>query len=399
AGHTLVVNGTTTKLSVIPSGVLRESAHGLIGAGVVLNPWVFESEVQELRDRGVHLTPKRLTIDRSSHLILDYHIAIDKARERARGDSKIGTTGRGIGPAYEDRAHRTGVAVAELCDLKTLKIKLQKVVAEKNLYLSRVLGSDEEVSFDALWGRLERVAEVIVPFIGDVSHIINRAVVQEKKVVFEGAQGTLLDQTFGTLPYVTSSNTIAGAITTGCGIGPHCINYVLGVAKAYCSRVGAGPFPTELKGEMGDLLRDKGNEYGTVTNRPRRCGWFDCVAMKRSVGLNGLNSLAITKLDVLSGIEKLHICVAYKLDGRECVDFPALVQDLERVEPVYMSLNGWEEDISSAHKWQDLPANARLYLSTISEIIGVPISLVSVGAERRCTILSKSARYISNFME
>ncbi|MCB9029637.1 MAG: adenylosuccinate synthase [Deltaproteobacteria bacterium] len=398
AGHTLVVDGVTTKLSLVPSGILHEATCCLLGAGVVVNPEVFIQEVNGLKKAGVRVDPSRLVIDRDAHLILDYHIEIDKAREEMRGKDKIGTTGRGIGPCYEDRAQRVGVRFAELRLLSELKPRLQKLVEHKNRYLVDLLGAESPVDFDSLWSKLENISEILSPYIGDVSHLLNRARLQEKKIVFEGAQGTLLDQTFGTVPFVTSSNTISGAITTGCGVGPKTVDYVLGVAKAYCTRVGSGPFPTELEGETSDYLREKGSEFGTVTNRPRRCGWFDAVAMKRAVGLNGLDSLVITKLDVLSGLEDLKVCIKYKIDGKEIEEYPSLSSELEKVEPEYITLDGWSEDITSVRKWHELPPAARLYISTLSEILGIPVSIVSVGAERESTLFSRSAKFVKNFM-
>ncbi|MDZ4784675.1 MAG: adenylosuccinate synthase, partial [bacterium] len=372
AGHTLVVDGVKTKLCLVPSGILREKTRCLIGAGVVITPSVLLEEMAKLNAAGVSVTPQRLVIDRDAHLILDYHVAIDIAREERRGEAKIGTTGRGIGPAYEDRAQRVGVRIGELKNLSVLKERLSLLTEERNQYLKLILKSSKVVNFDNLWANVEEFSVKLLPYVSDVSHELNKARIQGKKIVFEGAQGTLLDQTFGTVPFVTSSNTITGAIMTGCGIGPKSVDYILGVAKAYCTRVGSGPFPTELKDALGEDIRKRGDEFGTVTGRPRRCGWFDAVAMARAVGLNGLETLAITKLDVLSGLDELKICIKYKLDGVEIDDFPSLAEDLARVSPVYITLSGWKEDLGSARKIHELPASARLYLNTISEILGVP---------------------------
>jgi len=399
AGHTLVVDGVKTKLSLVPSGILRKKTRCLIGAGVVINPTVLIEEMSKLRATGIDPTPERLVIDRDAHLILDYHIAIDIGREERLGAKKIGTTGRGIGPAYEDRAQRIGVRVGELKSLKNLKERLKIIVADKNKYLRLVLESDKEVEFEKLWSTIEDYAEKLHSYIGDVSHELNKARIQNKRIVFEGAQGTLLDLTFGTVPYVTSSNTISGAIMTGCGIGPKSVDHILGVAKAYCTRVGSGPFPSELTDEVGDQIRKKGDEFGTITQRPRRCGWFDAVAMSRAIGLNGIESLAITKLDVLSGFEELKICIKYRIAGQEIGDFPSLSEELSQVEPVYLTFKGWKEDISKVTKWHELPDTARLYLSTISEILGIPVNIVSVGAERESTLFSKGAKYLKSFVE
>jgi len=398
AGHTLVVDGKKTKLSLVPSGILRANSICLIGAGVVINPEVFLEEVVMLKEAGVEVTPDRLIIDRDATLILPYHVAIDKQREEVKGERKIGTTGRGIGPAYEDRAARTSVRMAELFDLDGLQEKLQVIVEERNRYLIQVLGSKEGISFETVWKVVNRISESLKPFVGNVSLILDKALSNGSKVVFEGAQGTLLDQAFGTVPFVTSSHTLAGAATTGCGIGVKGIQYVLGVAKAYSTRVGSGPFPTELLNEVGDKLREKGGEFGTITGRPRRCGWLDAVLLKRAVRLNGVDSLAITKLDVLAGVEKLKICVGYIIDGKEIDEPPALISEYEKVVPKFIELNGWSEDLAKARKLHDLPSNARLYLNAISEILGCPVSIVSTGAERDATIFSRSATYLRNFV-
>jgi adenylosuccinate synthase len=398
AGHTLVVDGVKTKLSLVPSGILRKHSRCLIGAGVVVSGEVLLSEMESLRKAGVEVTPDRLVLDRDAHLILDYHIAIDTAREEARGQNKIGTTGRGIGPCYEDRAHRCGVRLADLLALNDLKSRLQANVDHNNAYLKEVLKSKLSVNFDEQWSKIEKLATIFKPYIGNVSLLLDGAVKRGEKIVFEGAQGTLLDQCFGSLPYVTSSSTLAGAVTTGCGIGPRSINYVLGVAKAYSTRVGGGPFPTELHDQTGDRIREAGGEFGTVTGRPRRCGWFDAVAMKRAVRLNGIDSLAITKLDVLSGFDKLRICIKYLLDGKEVEDMPALASELDRVEPQFIELDGWHEDLSKVRKWHQLPPAVKLYISTVAEIVACPITIVSVGPDREQTIFSSGASFVKNFV-
>lgn len=398
AGHTLVVDGKVTKLHLVPSGILRGHTRCLIGAGVVIDPVVFLQELEGLKKTGVNVSPERLTLDGNAHLILSYHSVVDRAREESKGSNKIGTTGRGIGPAYEDRASRIGVRLAELVALPELKEKIIQNVNEKNLVLRHVLGSSMQVDFDSIWADIERTARELCPYIGNVSLIVHEALKRGEKVVFEGAQGALLDQAFGTFPFVTSSSTIAGAALTGVGIGPSSIDYVLGVAKAYCTRVGSGPFPTEISGELGDQIRERGGEYGTTTGRPRRCGWFDCVAMRRAVRLNGAHSLVITKLDVLSGIEKIKVCISYTLDGKKIEDIPPLASDYARVVPIFIELDGWEESLHAISKWHQLPANARLYLSTLSEIIACPISVVSVGAERGLTLFSSGASFLKNFV-
>ncbi len=398
AGHTLVVNGVKTKLNLVPSGILHPKVNCLIASGVVLNPEVLLEEMSKLKAAGVDVSPSRLVLDREAHLVLGYHAAIDQAREELKGKNKIGTTGRGIGPAYEDRAARCGVRVADLLALPELKQRLLQVIKERNDYLKHVLRSSIVIDFERQWEAIESFSKQIKPYIGNVSAILGKAVSREARIVFEGAQGTLLDQSFGTVPYVTSSSTISGAVCTGAGIGPKHINYVLGVAKAYCTRVGSGPFPSELTDALGDQIRERGAEYGTVTGRPRRCGWFDAVAMRRAARLNGLDSLAITKLDVLSGCDKVKILIKYRLDGVEIDDMPALASEIDRVEPVYIELAGWKEDLSSIDKWHKLPAEAKLYITTVAEIVGVPVSLVSVGAERTATLLLSSAGFLQNFL-
>lgn len=398
AGHTLVVDGKKTKLSLVPSGILHPAVRCLIGAGVVLNAQVLQEEMNGLRSAGVNVSPDRLVIDREAHLILAYHVAIDQAREEQKGVNKIGTTGRGIGPAYESRAARNGVRMADLFDLPALREKLQVNVDEANLYLRHVAGSSTQVAFNEEWDRVQRAAELLKPYVANGSLLIDRAIAAGARVVFEGAQGTLLDQSFGAVPFVTSSHTLAGGATVGCGIGPKRIEYVLGVAKAYATRVGGGPFPTELNDATGDLIRTRGAEFGTVTGRPRRCGWFDAVALRRAVRLNGIDSLAITKLDVLSGLPKVKICVKYRLDGQELEDMPALLSEYPRLEPVFAELDGWSEDLSGVSKWHQLPGSTRLYLSTLSEAVGCPVSIASVGPDRSATLFSSGARYLMNFV-
>jgi adenylosuccinate synthase len=398
AGHTLVVDGVTTKLSLVPSGILRENTKCLIGAGVVIDPLVIIEEMNKLREAGVKVTPDRLTIDRDAHLVLDYHKMIDAAQEEFREGDKIGTTGRGIGPAYVDRAARCGVRVTELQDLNRLKGRLTTLVDSNNLYSKEVLKSSRQIDFDTVWSTIVKAEKELVPYIGNVSLILDKALKKGDNIVFEGAQGTLLDQVHGTVPFVTSSNTIAGAVTVGCGIGPKNVDYILGVTKAYCTRVGTGPFPTELCDDIGKKIGERGVEFGTVTGRPRRCGWFDGFAIKRAVRLNGIDSLAITKLDVLSGLEKVKICIGYMLDGKEIDDVPSLASDADRVEPRLIELDGWEEDISGVRKWHELPSSARLYLSTISEITACPISVVSIGPERKSTLFSSGASFVKNFI-
>jgi adenylosuccinate synthase len=398
AGHTLVVDGEKTKLTLIPSGILRADTRCVIGAGVVLNSGVLIEEMRTLSARGVSVSPERLILDSHAHLVLPYHIALDNGQEASKGKEKIGTTGRGIGPAYQDRAARHGVRLADLEDLRALKVRLQAHVEKVNLHLRHVLNFDEECSFEETWKVVEEAAEVLLPHVQNGSEIVDEALREGQRVVFEGAQGTLLDQSFGTVPFVTSSHTLAGAVTTGVGIGPKLIDHVVGIAKAYLTRVGSGPFPTELEDAQGDRMRENGAEFGTVTGRPRRCGWFDAVALRRAVRLNGIDSLVVTKLDVLSGFEKLKICVGYDLDGQKIKDIPPLLSAYERVSPRYIELEGWSEDISTVRKWHELPAAAQLYVGTISEIVGCPVTIVSVGPEREATIFSSKAEFVRSFV-
>ena len=399
AGHTLVIEGKKTKLSLVPSGILRPHTHCVIGAGVVIDPKVLAEELAGLRAAGAEITPDRFTLDRDAHLILGYHIAVDQAREEAKGDAKIGTTGRGIGPTYEDRANRCGVRLGDLTDLPTLKPRVQHLVNERNRYLEYMLASPRRVDFGIEWQTIETAARDLVPYIGNVSLILDNALRSGERVVFEGAQGTLLDQCFGTVPFVTSSHTIAAAACTGSGIGPRLIDHVLGVAKAYCTRVGSGPFPTELHNEIGDTIRERGQEFGTITGRPRRCGWFDAVALKRAVRLNGLDSIAITKLDIFSGMKKLKICIRYHLDGKELHDVPDTLAAYQRVEPEYIELDGWDEPLQGVTRWHHLPSAARLYISTLSEIVGCPIALVSVSPERSSTMFPSGSSFLKTFID
>lgn len=386
AGHTLVVNGKKTALRLIPSGILRPHARCCIGAGVVLAPEVVLEEISMLSAAGVSVTPSRLCIDRDAHLVLPYHRAIDTAREAKRGAKKIGTTGRGIGPAYEDRAGRCGVRVAHLLARGDLEELIRSNVAEKNAYLKHVLGSTEQFSAESVLAELLPLAERLAPFIGNVSREVHSALTKGERVVFEGAQATFLDQTFGTVPYVTSSHTLAGAVCIGVGIGPQLIGHVMGVAKAYSTRVGEGPFPTEMDAQMAELVRKRGGEFGTVTGRPRRCGWFDAVALRQAVRLNGLQSIAISKLDVLSGLSRIKVCTGYRLRGGVIDEMPPLVSDAALVEPVYEELPGWREDLTKVRSKKELPSSVVSYVERLSEWIGCPISMVSVGPDRDQTV-------------
>lgn len=386
AGHTIVVDGAKTALSLLPSGILRPGVKCLLGAGVVMNPSVLISEMERVRAAGADTSPGRIVIDRDAHLVLDYHIAIDKARERARGTEKIGTTGRGIGPAYEDRSQRSGIRCADLLYPDRMKERVRAHVTEKNKMLELVLGSESQVDFEALWSTLEQEAAILAPYVGNGSKIVHEALRGGQRVIFEGAQGVLLDQVHGTYPFVTSSSTIAGGASVGGGIGPRMIDSVIGIAKAYTTRVGEGPFPTELHDATGEELRSRGHEFGTVTGRPRRCGWLDAVALKRAVRISGIDNIILTKLDVLSGLRAIKVCTGYKR-GKEAIDdLPALVHEYDGLEPQYVELEGWDCDLGQVRRWEDLPASLHTFVREVSRLIECPISFVSVGPGREATI-------------
>ncbi len=386
AGHTIVVDGAKTALSLLPSGILRPGVKCLLGAGVVMNPSVLISEMERVRAAGADTSPARIVIDRDAHLVLDYHIAIDKARERARGSDRIGTTGRGIGPAYEDRSQRSGIRCADLLYLDRMKERVRAHVIEKNKVLELVLGSESQVDFEALWSTLEQEAAILAPYVGNGSKIIHEALRSGQRVIFEGAQGVLLDQVHGTYPFVTSSSTIAGGASVGGGIGPRMIDSVVGIAKAYTTRVGEGPFPTELHDATGEELRSRGHEFGTVTGRPRRCGWLDAVALRRAVRISGIDNIILTKLDVLTGLRRVRVCTGYKRGKEVLDDLPALVHEYEGLEPQYLDVEGWDCDLAQVRRWEDLPATLHTFVREVSRLVECPISFVSVGPGREATI-------------
>ena len=400
AGHTLVVDGRKTKLNLIPSGILREHTVCAIGAGAVLDPKRLAEELAELQEAGVRIEPGRLLIDERVQLVLPYHRLLDSAREEQLGSKWIGTTGRGVGPTYADRINRIGIMAGELRRLDILREKLERLVKERNHYLNVVLNSSEQVNFDEIWELVESSVPVIEPHLCQVGSVIDQAIQSNKCVLFEGAQGTLLDNCFGTFPFVTSSHTIAGAACVGIGVGPTRIDGVVGVAKSYCTRVGAGPFPTEDHGTHGDFLRERGGEYGTVTKRPRRCGWLDLVALKESLRLSGVDCLAITKLDVLSGLETIKVAVSYRTSsGDEINQIPVIPEEYESVNPVYREFPGWSEDLTSLTHWSDLPKNALNYLEFLESELRVPIEMVSVGAERSATLVRKRSSVLDGFLD
>jgi len=388
AGHTLVVGDETTVVHLIPSGVLQGKVC-VIGNGVVVDPWVLIEERDRLRARGFLAENDQLKISDRSHLILPYHRAIDGARERRRGGAAIGTTGRGIGPTYEDKMARDGIRFADLVDEKGFADLLRDQVEIKNLYLVGVLGGDP-VDFDETLEACGRVREQLAPHVVDTSVYLDKALASGRRLLFEGGQGTMLDVDHGTYPFVTSSNTVSGAVAPGAGVAPTRIGTVVGMCKAYTTRVGAGPFPTELLDDDGARLQADGGEFGATTGRARRCGWFDAVVVRQAARLNGLDGLAITKLDVLTGFETIRVCTAYELDGKRIDSFPAAISAVERVVPVYEDLPGWQEEIGRARALDDLPKNARRYVRCIEDLTGVPSFLVSVGARRRETILLRN---------
>jgi adenylosuccinate synthase len=383
AGHTLVIGGNVYKLSLLPSGIVRGKP-SVIGNGVVLDPWALLSEIERLAGQGVHVTPDILMIAENTPLILPVHGELDRARE-AQTVGKIGTTGRGIGPAYEDKVGRRTVRVADLADPETLDLRLDRLLVHHDA-LRRGLGL-EPVDRAALRAALDEVAPKILPFAKPVWKLMNEARRAGQRILFEGAQGSLLDIDFGTYPYVTSSNTLAGMAATGTGLGPTAVDFVLGIVKAYTTRVGEGPFPTELFDPDGERLGERGHEFGTVTGRKRRCGWFDAVLVRQTCATSGVSGIALTKLDVLDGFEILRICTGYDLDGEKLDFLPTAANLQARVRPIYEEMPGWQESTAGARSWADLPGQAIKYVRRIEELIQCPVALVSTSPERDDTIL------------
>ncbi|EXL10382.1 adenylosuccinate synthase [Aquamicrobium defluvii] len=386
AGHTLVVDGNVYKLSLLPSGVVRNKL-SIIGNGVVFDPHAFVAEVAKLRGQGVEITPDNLKIAENTALILSLHRELDGFREDAASNSgtKIGTTRRGIGPAYEDKVGRRGIRVMDLADLDTLPAKVDRLLTHHNA-LRKGLGH-EEVEHEAIMQELTSVASEVLPYMDRVWKVLDDSRKAGERILFEGAQGTLLDIDHGTYPFVTSSNTVAGQAAAGSGIGPGALSYVLGITKAYTTRVGEGPFPTEQVNEIGEFLGTRGHEFGVVTGRKRRCGWFDAVLVRQAVAVNGIKGIALTKLDVLDGLDEIRVCTGYMLDGEKIDYLPASQGAQARVQPVYETLEGWKETTAGARSWNDLPAQAVKYVRHIEELIGAPVALLSTSPERDDTIL------------
>ncbi len=386
AGHTLVIDGKKTVLHLIPSGILRDGVTCLIGNGVVLSPEALLKEIAGLEETGVPVR-SRLRLSPACPLILPYHVALDQARELARGDAKIGTTGRGIGPAYEDKVARRGLRLGDLVDLKSFAVKLKEILGYHNFVLTNYFKVDA-VSFDKVFEDCKAWAEQLIPMMADVTDLLHSAREQGQSILFEGAQGSLLDIDHGTYPYVTSSNTTAGGTATGSGFGPLYLDYVLGITKAYTTRVGSGPFPTELDCDIGEYLGKKGHEFGATTGRKRRCGWFDAVAVRHANRINSVTGICLTKLDVLDGLETVKICIGYQdSEGNPIVTMPYDADGWADLKPVYEEMAGWSESTVGAQTLEELPPNARAYIRRLEELIKAPIDIISTGPDRIETIV------------
>lgn len=388
AGHTVEVGEKQYKLHLIPSGILHDEKLNVIGNGVVVDPKAFFTEIDYLKEEGVKVTPEKLIVSDRAHVIMPYHKVLDKLKEKARGKNDIGTTGKGIGPCYTDKFERCGIRVCDLIDKEVFKEKLKDNIEMKNKYIVNVLGG-EPLSFEEIYEEYSNYGEELKPFVKDTSVRVYNEIKEDKTVLFEGAQGMLLDIDYGTYPYVTSSNTTAGGVANGIGIGPNMITNAVGIAKAYTTRVGKGPFPTELEDETGEWIREKGHEYGVTTGRSRRCGWLDIVILKTSVRVSGLTSLAVTKIDTLAGLEKVKMCVGYKFNDEIIDYFPASLEDLAKCEPIYEEFDGWDESVANARSYEELHPNARKYLERIEELTDTRISIVSVGPRRDQTMRVK----------
>ena len=385
AGHTLVIDGVTYKLSLLPSGVVRKGKMSIIGNGVVIDPWALLSEIDKVQKQGVEVTPDTLKIAENACLILPVHQKLDAASETLRGNNKIGTTGRGIGPAYEDKVGRRAIRVCDLADPATLKGKLADMLAHHNAILTA--SGSELIDLDAMFNALIEVAPRILPHATPVWRLLDQLRRDGKRILFEGAQGIMLDVDYGTYPFVTSSNTLSGSASMGSGSGMNTIGYVLGITKAYTTRVGSGPFPSELSDATGEKIGERGHEFGTVTGRKRRCGWFDAVLVKQAVTVGGITGIALTKLDVLDGFETLNICTGYTINGKEYDYLPAAAELQAVAKPVYETIEGWSESTRGARSWAELPATAIKYIRRIEELIGCPVALLSTSPDREDTIL------------
>ncbi len=389
AGHTLVVDGKKTVLHLVPSGALHPGKLCVIGNGVVVDPEVLLKEIAGLKQNGWLLDDASLRISEEAHLIMPYHKAIDQARERLRGEGMIGTTGRGIGPAYEDKVARIGIRFIDLLEEETFQEKLRRNIEEKNIYLKAIL-KEKALDFNKIHDRYSGYREKLKTYVIDTGLLLDREIRAGKRVLFEGAQGTLLDVDHGTYPFVTSSNTVAGGVSSGTGVGPRHIHQVIGISKAYTTRVGSGPFPTELHGSEGEILKREGIEFGATTGRPRRCGWFDAVAVRYAVRISGITGLALTKLDVLTGFKKIPMCVAYRYDGKVHEEFPASIRAMQSAQPILEEMDGWDTPLTAVRRFSDLPANAQKYVRRIEKILETEVILVSVGPDREQTVMLKN---------
>ena len=388
AGHSVYVGERAFVLRLLPSGIIHEDSTCVLGNGMVIDPKAFFEEVDQMTAQGISITPERLKVSSRAHLIMPYHRALDHTSEERLGNEKIGTTLRGIGPAYEDKAGRRGIRVADALDPEVLKMRIERNLEEANRII--VLYGQPPLRADEIFKEISPLVERLRPFVCETSHFFAEAKKQNKKILLEGAQATLLDVDHGTYPYVTSSNPTAGGASVGAGIPPHHITGVLGIVRTYATRVGEGPFPTEMldaEETTANLIRQRGNEYGSVTKRPRRCGWFDAVATKYAAELNGFNSVALTKLDVLDALDEIKVCVGYEIDGERVETFPAVSQDLQKIKPIYETLEGWKSETLGTTKIEDLPEKAREYVEFLSNSIGVEIGLISTGPERDQTII------------
>ncbi|MCT8977585.1 adenylosuccinate synthase [Clostridium sp. CX1] len=388
AGHTVEVGDKQYKLHLIPSGILYRDKLNVIGNGVVVDPKALFDEIDYLKNAGVDVTPENLIISDRAHLIMPYHKILDGIKEKARGKNDIGTTGKGIGPCYTDKMERSGIRVCDLMHKDVFEEKLRENIEVKSSIITKVFNG-ESLSFEEMYNEYLGYAERMKPFVRDISVEVYDKIKSGKNVLFEGAQGTLLDIDYGTYPYVTSSNTIAGGVSNGVGIGPTMITSAVGIAKAYTTRVGKGPFPTELLEETGEWLREKGHEYGVTTGRARRCGWLDLVILKSAARISGLTSFAVTKIDTLAGMEKIKVCTGYRFDGKIIDYVPASLEDLAKCEPIYEEFDGWDESIADARSYEELPENAKKYLNKIENFTDTKVSIVSVGPRRDQTIKVK----------